>query len=619
MKKIELLAPAKNLETGKAAINAGADAVYIGGPKFGARAKVGNSTEDIAALAEYCHKYYAKLYVTLNTLIYESEISEAEELIQNLYSADIDALIVQDLGILKMKRPPELPLFASTQTNNYLLDRIKFIDSLGFSRIILARELSLDQIKEISNSTSCELESFVFGALCVSLSGQCYMSAAAIGRSANRGECSQMCRHSYDLIDESGKLIAKDKFLLSLKDLNLESRLADLLAAGITSFKIEGRLKDIDYVTNVVAYFRQKLDAIFANSAGKYSRSSSGKSEYAFIPDLARTFNRGFTEYCIDGKNDKLSNIDSPKSVGKFIGTAKSSFGNKLEINTTETISAGDGLCYYQNGELLGFRVNSVENKILHLISHVNLQAGTKLFRNNDIAFEKLLASDKAARRTLEAKISCAETPDGITLTATDEDGNSAAITLQIEKSLAENAEKSVETIEKQLKKSGGTIFRITEVTNIPPYFIKISLLNDARRQLLDNLENERENHRSASKADTPGTSATSSQPVRYVKSNFPQMYNISNSLARQVYAEKMPEVAAASAPEITGDFRNIPLMTTRYCILREMGMCLKMRPANSENQSRVDTSALYLQDKSHTYRLEFDCKNCLTKIYLKI
>ena len=319
--KIELLSPAKNLETGIAAINCGADAVYIGAPKFGARAAAGNSIADIAKLVLYAHNFFAKVYVTINTLLFDNELEEARKTVDELYLSGVDAIIFQDMALLEMDLPP-IPLFASTQTHNYKLERIKFLDQLGINRIILARELSLEQIKEIRQNTSAELEFFVHGALCVCLSGQCYLSHALTGRSANRGECAQPCRMKYTLTDKSGKVIVKDKYLLSLKDLNLSEHLNKLISAGISSFKIEGRLKDAAYVKNITAYYRTLIDDILENKT-VYKRASSGKSLFTFSPDPNKTFNRGYTEYFLTDHEKSRANIDTPKSMGEFLGSIK--------------------------------------------------------------------------------------------------------------------------------------------------------------------------------------------------------------------------------------------------------------------------------------------------------
>jgi len=305
MKKLELLSPAKDLDCSIAAINCGADAVYIGAPKYGARIAVGNSIEDITALVNYAHKFRAKVYVTVNTILYEEELEEVQKLIHQLYEISVDAIIIQDMGILEMDLPP-IPLFASTQAHNYSVDKIKFLEQTGIQRIILARELSLKQIKEIRNNTQVDLEFFIHGALCVCFSGQCYFSYVTTGRSANRGECSQPCRMLYSLEDAEGNTILRDKYLLSLKDLNLSAHLRELIDAGITSFKIEGRLKDISYVRNVTAFYRQKLDEIIA-SDNSLSKSSCGKVYSGFTPDINKTFNRGYTDYFISGRKKEIA------------------------------------------------------------------------------------------------------------------------------------------------------------------------------------------------------------------------------------------------------------------------------------------------------------------------
>ena len=398
-RKIELLAPARNLECGIEAINHGADAVYIGAPKFGARAAAVNSLEDIAALVEYAHLYNVRIYVTVNTILKEEELKETEEMIRELYRIGVDALIVQDMAIAKLELPP-IPLHASTQMDNRTVDKVRFLRDAGFRQVVLARELSLREIGKIHEACpDIPLEVFVHGALCVSYSGQCYVSQACFGRSANRGECAQFCRLPFSLVDAEGKMIAKDKHLLSLKDLNQSEELEALLDAGASSLKIEGRLKDVSYVKNVTAAYRQKLDAIFARRK-EYTRASSGKCRFDFKPQLDKSFSRGFTHYFLHGRSKDIFSFDTPKSLGEEMGTMKESRGNYLTVAGVKSFSNGDGVCYLdEQGRLQGFRINRVDGNKLYPQEMPRIKPRTMLYRNFDQEFERILARKSSERK----------------------------------------------------------------------------------------------------------------------------------------------------------------------------------------------------------------------------
>lgn len=605
MKKIELLAPAKNLECGTAAINAGADAVYIGAGRFGARAAAGNSIEDIEVLARYAHQYFARVYVAINTLIYGDETAEVEALCRSAAEAGADALIIQDLGILEMNLPKDLPLIASTQADCYTPERIKFLEKCGFSRVILARELNLQQIKKIRSTVSCELECFIFGALCVSRSGLCYMSRAANPNSgANRGSCSQMCRHMYSLHDFSGNTVAENKYLLSLRDLNLENHISELIDSGITSFKIEGRLKDLPYAVNTTAYFRKKIDSVLEDKAGKFARSSSGKSEIGFTPNVNKTFNRSFSEFMYSGNSANLANFVSPKSIGEFVGTLSKSNGKSIKLNTRMQINSGDGFCYEHNGELAGFRVNTAdEDGTLHISEYLPIPAGTKIYRNFDIAFEKALSLP--IKRTVSAEISINESPDGIRFTALDEDEITAEIEEKIEKIPARNPEAAARC-RNQLAKSGGTCFEIDKINGEFPYFIPLSAMNETRRKLLDLLLKNR-------LAQMPKNSVPQKSKISVDEFSFPdsEYLNITNPLAEKFYSDECNLITKLS-PEVTGEFDNFPLMTTAYCLRRELGICPRINPAVSAAEP------LILSDERRKYRIEFECGACGMKIFKK-
>lgn len=596
--KLELLAPAKDFESGKAAINCGADAVYIGASRFGARAAAGNSVRDIALLAGYAHKFRAKVYVTINTLLYDNELENARLLIHELYNAGADAIIVQDFSILTMDIPP-IPLFASTQTNNTTAEKVKFLESAGFSRVILARELSLGMIKEIRKNTSIDLEFFVHGALCVCYSGQCYFSFAATGRSANRGECSQSCRMLYDLVDSKGKVIVKDKYLLSLKDLNLSLYLNDLIDAGITSFKIEGRLKDINYVKNATAYYRGRIDDLLKDRRG-LSKASSGKVKLFFTPDLEKSFNRGYTDYFINDTNSSLSSFDTPKSIGKKIGTVLRSGKDFIEIESVEKLSNGDGICYFDKGVLNGFLVNRTEGKKVFPNEPRQIKKGTELYRNNDHAFEMQLAG-KYAERKIEASIALSERAGKIFVAAEDEDGCRIEFEWNGEKQPAEKPDKAVAAIVSQLSKSGESIFEITNVSvNLAaPYFFPLSILNELRRTVVVKLEAERERTRPKETRRLPA------DKIILDKCSFDYRGNITNRKAEEFFGGA-GAAEIEKGLELQHDFTGKVLMTCKYCIKNELDICPLEKGINGGY-----SEPLYLVDKNNKYRLHFDCAKC--------
>ncbi|MFA7227628.1 MAG: U32 family peptidase [Melioribacteraceae bacterium] len=605
--KLELLSPAKDLECGIAAIDCGADAVYIGAPGFGARAAAGNSVEDISKLVNYARRYWAKVYVTVNTIIYDNELEEVRTLVTKLYGIGVDAIIFQDMALLEMDIPP-IQLYASTQTHNYELERIKFLDALGIKRIILARELSLDQIKEIRESVNAELEFFVHGALCVCLSGQCYMSHAITGRSANRGECAQPCRMEYSLIDNAGRVIVKEKHLLSLRDLDLSAYLNDLIEAGITSFKIEGRLKDIGYVKNITAYYRQKLDALIEHNPS-YQRSSSGYSIIPFLPDPERTFNRGYTSYFIDGKEHNLSSIDSPKSKGKYLGRVSKIDQRGFTIDTSETIITGDGICFLNDAEeLVGMSITRVEGETVLTTEMKGIKAGSAVYRNYDRAFESELK--KECVRKIAVKVVVDESKTGLRITASDESGVKIIKSIDSDKTIAEGGERAVDIFKKQFLKSGETIFNITDVkVNFKkPLFFPVKTINEFRRCALEMLEKERINRfkteqgNSRRKMDGFKTGRVSPD-----KSNLDYRANVVNTLSEKFYKD-LGAGEIEEGFELQTDLEGKTLMTCKYCIKDEIGCC----PRNSDK--KVD-EPLYLSNAGKKYRLYFNCTKCQMEI----
>ncbi|MHC1703878.1 MAG: U32 family peptidase [Tenuifilaceae bacterium] len=601
MKSLELLCPAKDYETGVAAINYGADAIYIGAQKFGAREDAGNSLADIEKLIKYAHQYFVKIYVTVNTIIFEKELDQVKSLIEDLYKIGVDAIIIQDMAILEMDLPP-IPIFASTQTNNASLEKVKFLEEVGFKRVILARELSIEEIKNIRSKTKVDLEFFVHGALCVSYSGQCYFSQAITGRSANRGACAQPCRSSYDLVDSNGKILIKNKHLLSLKDLNLSGQIADLIYAGITSFKVEGRLKDISYVKNITSHYNRILNEIIKNNT-HLKRSSSGRCEPSFIPDPDRSFNRGFTTHFINERQVEQSSMDTQKSIGKRLGTVSKVDDDWFSIKGNPELVNGDGLCYINSkGVLTGIRVNRVDSsKIFPFGDMSDIKVGLEIFRNFDQQFTKLLSSDNQ-KRLVNCKINVMQSDSAITFSVVDEDNISVNKTLEDNFSPANNPEKANEMLQTQLAKSGDTIFKVAEIeVNFKsPRFFPTSVLNQIRRELLDELLQKRIESYQRDSSSLPKNT------VHFPDSNLDFKGNVSNSLSHKFYAKHGVEIID-DAFELQQK-ENVDIMVTRYCIKHEIGIC-------PSKQNGEPTGKLYLKDKINLYPLEFDCKNCLMKV----
>lgn len=591
-RKIELLAPARDILIGKTAIDNGADAVYIGGPAFGARKAAGNSLEDIAALVEYAHRFYCRVFVTHNTILYDTELAEAEQMIRQLYHIGVDALIIQDPGILKLDIP-SISLHASTQMHNYDIERIRFLDRLGFQRIVLARELSLEQIKAIRKEVKAELEVFIHGALCVSMSGQCYLSQHMFGRSANRGECAQPCRMKWSLKDDQGKILLKDRYVLSLKDLNLSTYIHDLVYAGVDSFKIEGRLKDESYVANVTNYYHRLIDDY-------YGRVGSGVVTAGFEPDPERSFNRGYSSYFLTGRPENLVNMDTPKSMGKPIGKVLEAKDNRLLLDTAETLSNGDGLCYLQNGELKGIRVNIAEGNRVTTNEPVKVAVGTMLYRNYDKRFVTAVENQKSLRKIRIGIV--AEEHDGkLKLTATDEDNVKVELESETRFEKANNPQQQ-ERIIQQLKKCGDTSF-LCETVHYwgETLFIPSAELNALKRRLLDDLMKEREKARRIIRQEP------FDETVAY-KEIIDWHANVVNQKAKDFYIEHGAREVAEGF-EKTGVSGEIDLMRTRYCILHELGRCRK-KCANKDLKF-----PLYLYNDKHTFRLEFDCNACCMRV----
>ena len=564
-RKIELLAPAKNLECGIAAIDHGADAVYIGAPKFGARAAAVNSLEDIAALVEYAHLYNARIYVTVNTILKDEELQETEKMIWALFRAGVDALIVQDMGITGLNLPP-IPLHASTQMDNRTVEKVRFLADAGFRQVVLARELSLREISKIHEACpDVPLEIFVHGALCVSYSGQCYVSQACFGRSANRGECAQFCRLPFSLVDAEGRVIVKDKHLLSLKDLNQSDELEALLDAGASSFKIEGRLKDVSYVKNVTAAYRRKLDAIFARRK-EYARASSGSCRYAFNPQLDKSFSRGFTHYYLHGRTKDVFSFDTPKSLGEEMGTMKEARGNYLTVAGLKSFNNGDGVCYIdEQGRLQGFRINRVEGNKLYPQEMPRIKPRTVLYRNFDQEFEKILAR-KSSERRIAVSVRLTDTPFGFALTLTDEDDNSVTLSLAREKEPARTPQE--ENLKTQLAKFGNTPFEAVriDIDFAGNWFLPASVLADFRRQAVEKLISARRiNYRRELFVLKPTAHAFPQSTLTYLG-------NVMNAQAVSFYAGH--GVASIAPAFERAPAEKAVLMFCKHCLRYSMGWC---------------------------------------------
>ncbi len=600
MPKIELLSPAKNLECAVAAINHGADAVYIGGPSFGARAAAGNSFDDLEKLLRYAHPYHAKVFVTLNTILTDRELEQAERQIQQYYNMGVDALIVQDMGILKLNLPP-IALHASTQADNRDADKVKFLQNAGFQRVVLARELSLRQIETIHEACDVELEAFVHGALCVSYSGRCYMSYAACGRSANRGECAQFCRLPYSLVDADGKILCKDKHLLSLKDLDRSDFLLPMMQAGVTSFKIEGRLKEANYVKNITAYYRRKIDDIL-NENPQYQQDSIGKTTLFFDPDPEKTFHRSKTDYFIDGVRTNVVQLETPKSIGAFVGVVKSVNYNSLTYSQEKELHNGDGLCFVNaNGEFMGFRANRVEGRQIFFNEPVNVSVGDKLYRNYDIQFEKLL-NGKSAERRIAVHFELKETPEGLLLCCVDEAGTQVECPISADKVVAEKADQSLKTWQTQLSKLGNTAYvaRKIDINTKNIYFFPSSQIAEWRRSIMDLLLEESLKIKLHPKVFRP----LASEKFQI------EAVNVYNAAAETLYQEHgIDHIVEAYE-------KNLPsrtvVMTCKHCIRFTLGICKK--------QSKNDAwkEPLFLKTGKYCFQLSFDCAKCEMNISMK-
>ena len=595
MTQLELLAPAKNLACGIAAIDHGADAVYIGAPKYGARAAVGNSVDDIRQLCDYAHQFGAKVYVTLNTIVYDDELDEVSRLIDQLAEIGVDAVLVQDMGLLQFMQGKPFEIHASTQTDNRSADKVRWLQQTGFSRAVLAREMSAEEIAEIHRQVpDMELEVFVHGALCVSYSGICYASQHCFQRSANRGECAQFCRMRFSLVDADGVEIEHERYLLSLKDLKQSDNLERLIEAGAVSFKIEGRLKDVTYVKNVTAAYSERLNAIIRRHPEKYCRASKGQCEYTFTPNLDRTFNRGYTTYFVNGRQPDIASFDTPKAVGEFVGRVKEIRHDSFNVAGTASFANGDGLCFLNtNRQFEGFRANRVVgNRIYPFKMPAGLRPGMSLYRNNDQEFERILSKPSATRK-IPVTISLRAVADGFELSCEE-------VTLHFvaEHQLAQKSPR--ENVMRQLSKLGDTIYVCKDV-DVPAdfnFFIPNSQLSDMRRQLVEALLQQKPAPRPLLRLGERKRTGDSKPAYTYLN-------NISNHQAAAFYGTN-----ELSAYELKGG--DGPIMQCRHCLRYALGYCVKR---GGKRPTWHEPLSLVLGD-GRRFRLEFDCKQCQMNVY---
>ena len=604
---IELLAPARNAEIAIEALLHGADAIYIGASSHGARSAAANSVEDIARIVEFAHKFRARVYVTLNTIIYDSELAQVQKLVCELYRIGVDALIVQDMALLRMDIPP-IALHASTQCDIRTPDKARFLASVGFEQLVLPREMTLQEMREIHNAIpGTQLEAFCHGALCVSYSGDCQAGFATQRRSANRGECPQICRHEFDLTDARGNKLIQGRHLLSLRDLNRSHLIPDMLEAGISSFKIEGRLKDAAYVKNTVAAYRQALDRAIAAKPDEYVRSSQGISTISFTPSLCESFNRGFTTYFTSSPrpNEKMASMLTPKWIGTPVGKVIRCTPREIRAKLTTPIANGDGLGFFDRaGRFCGFRVNRADESTLYPATPQQITSGTELYRNHNKLREEALAAPTASR-TIPVDITLRPTPSGIAIDASTQLGPSVSLLAETETQAARQPQ--AETHRKALAKMGDTIFTPSSITDLAQnLFIPLSQLTAFRREVLEKLtENISLTHPLHYRTKEDHTSLFPESQLTY-------HHNVANRLAREFYkSHGVTEIEPAlettgngcAAKEKSG---KLTVMTTRYCLRRECDRCLRT-PSGSQWPAK-----LYLESGPDRFELEFDCTHCL-------
>lgn len=604
--KLELLAPAKNAESGMEAILHGADAVYIGGPAFGARYSAGNTVDDIKRLCDFAHAYNAQVFVAINTTMSDEELDIAQKLIWELYEAGADALIIQDMGILKLDIPP-IALHASTQMDNRTPEKAAFLEQVGFSQVVLARELTLPQIRAVAKSTKMQLEFFIHGALCVSYSGLCNISHSYTGRSANRGECSQMCRLPCNMSTRQGETIVENEHLLSPKDNNQTDNLEALIDAGVRSFKIEGRLKDLSYVKNITAHYRQELDKIMARRP-ELSNMSHGRTEHTFTPNPDKSFNRGKTDYFVNDRTDGLSDFQTPKYMGEEVGTVASIGKDFFIVDSEVTFNNADGLGYFvedhkkavmSDDKTEGLRVNRADgNKLFVVNMPSSLKVGMKLYRNHDHSFEALLAKP-SGKRVIDVDMSLAIIDGGFALTVDDNLGSVITVDTEFEHQAAKDSERSLATLNKQLGKLGSTDFKLKKLaTNgVENYFMPAGVLNGLRRDVIEALSTARIENYVRPQAWKRNDDAV------YPTNSLSFLDNVANQRARDFYTEH-GVIHIEDAYELNTVTEDAPLMVTRHCLRYNFNLCPKEVP-------NIKAEPLQIEIGNDTLKLVFDCVKC--------
>ena len=611
---LELLAPARNSDFGIEAINHGADAVYIGGPAFGARAKAPNTVDDIYRLVKHAHRFHAEVFVALNTIFHDNELEGARRLVQQLYDVEVDALIIQDMGLLEMDLPP-IQLHASTQTDIRTVEKAVFLDQVGFSQIVLARELNIHTIKQIADATSCNLEFFIHGALCVAFSGQCFISHAHTGRSANRGECSQECRLPFTLEDQMGRIIGKDKHYLSMKDNDQSANLRALVDAGVSSFKIEGRYKDLPYVKNATAHYRKMLDEIL-NESPELAKSSVGNCTYTFTPQPEKTFNRSATDYFVNGRKGDIGAFDTPKFSGEILGKVSKVGKDFFEVDTDTQLHNGDGVCFFDvHKELVGLRVNTVEAKRLYPNEMpADIRNNMTVYRNRDHVFMRLLEKNSATRKIC-LQLIFAETSDGFSLSVTDEAGLSATVKCATEKLRADNIEKAEISLRDNLGKLGNTDYTAAEIDlqTKQAWFVPASVVNNLRRDAIEHLKVIRQ-----AAYKRPPLKAATVPPAIFPQDTLSYLANVYNQKAR-VFYQKHGVKLIAKAYEANEEIDEVPLMITKHCLRFSHGLCPKEAKGVIGVQGTVTAESMTLINGSDRFTLKFECKPCEMHVLGKI
>ncbi len=621
--QLELLSPARTADIGIEAINHGADAIYIGGPSFGARSSADNSVQDIARLVQHAHRYNSRIFVTLNTILRDDELEPARKLAWQFFDAGVDALIIQDMGLLEIDLPP-IQLHGSTQTDIRTPEKARFLQDAGLSQLVLARELTLQQIQAIRDRMDparCTLEFFVHGALCVAYSGQCYISHAHTGRSANRGDCSQACRLPYQVMDNQGRFVAHDKHVLSMKDNNQSENLAALVDAGIRSFKIEGRYKDLAYVKNITAHYRKLFDELL-EARPELARASSGKTSFSFTPDPDQNFNREFTDYFVQGRKEDIGAFDTPKNPGRHLGYVSKVGPDFVELTVSEpgtVLHNGDGLCYYDlQKELVGLAINRAEPASAlavdqwrvypkdPMVGFKDLRKGTELNRNRDMNWVRMLEKKSSERRIgLWARLE--ETASGFALELTDEDGHTGSAAVAVAKEAAKNPAQAEHTLREQLGRFGATIFEPLDITLAlaQPWFVPASTLNALRRDAVAALEAAR-----ATAYQRPPRATPVEPPVAYPEDTLTYLANVFNEKARDFYAKHGVKVIAA-AYESHEEEGEVSLMITKHCVRFSLSLCPKQAKGVTGVQGTVRAEPLTLVNGKEKLTLRFDCKPC--------